>query len=90
MYIDIGANIGSVAIPLCKRRPDIHCFAIEASDWVYKYLVTNTKQNKLGQTVICINEAMADIAEGYVSFYTAKGYSEKDLCRPFFPKCRSR
>ena len=84
VYIDIGANIGSVAIPLCKRRPDIRCFAVEASDWVYKYLVTNIKQNKLEQSVTCINEAMADTAEGYVSFYTNERVFGKGSLSPVF------
>ena len=84
IYMDIGANIGSVLIPLCKRRPDIRCFAVEASDWVYKYLVTNIKQNKLEQSVTCINEAMADTAEGYVSFYTNERVFGKGSLSPVF------
>ena len=31
VMIDIGANIGAVLIPVCKRRADISAIAIEAS-----------------------------------------------------------
>jgi len=86
VYMDIGANIGSVAIPLCKRRPDIHCFAVEASDWVYRYLVNNVNRNDLEKSITCINEAISDTSEGHVSFYTNEKVFGKGSMSPVFSK----
>lgn len=90
IYFDIGANIGSVSIPLCKRRPDIRCIAVEASDWVYKYLTTNVQRNGLDTAITCINEAISDTAEGYVSFYTDEKVFGKGSMSPVFSKEATR
>ena len=41
VFIDVGANIGSICIPLAKARPDIAIIAIEASSKVLEYLRYN-------------------------------------------------
>lgn len=46
-FIDVGANIGLISIPLAKRRPDISIFAIEADPHIFGYLNQNTQLNRL-------------------------------------------
>ena len=86
VYMDIGANIGSIAIPLCKRRADIQCVAVEASAWVYGYLVNNVRRNNLEKSITCINNAITDTAEGYVSFYTNENVFGKGSMSAVFSK----
>src|SRR5688572_14155380 len=45
--LDLGANIGSVIIPLCTIRKDIQAVAVEAAPWVYTYLQNNIELNHL-------------------------------------------
>lgn len=86
VYFDIGANIGSVAIPLCKRRPDIKCVAVEASDWVYGYLSKNVSLNGLDKQMNLLNEAVNETGEGEVSFYTDEKVFGKGSMSPVFSK----
>src|SRR6476659_7714163 len=41
VLIDVGANIGSISIPLSKMRPDVSIVAVEASPWIYNVLKRN-------------------------------------------------
>lgn len=45
VLIDVGANIGSIAIPLSKMRPDIKIICVEASPWIFKVLKRNIDGN---------------------------------------------
>ncbi len=45
VWLDIGANIGSVCIATAHRRPDVKIIAVEASPWIYKYLKRNIELN---------------------------------------------
>lgn len=56
IFIDMGANIGSVCIPLAHRRPDIKVIAIEASPWIYKFLKENVALNDV-QNITPVNFA---------------------------------
>lgn len=47
VFLDIGANIGSITVPLAKARPDIQIVAVEASPWIYEYLRRNLELNEL-------------------------------------------
>lgn len=58
-FIDIGGNIGSISIPLCKNRPDIKALAIEAAPWVFDYLQRNLLLNGL-KNIKIFNSAMFD------------------------------
>jgi FkbM family methyltransferase len=46
-FADIGGNIGSISIPVCKTRPDIKALAVEAAPWVFNYLERNVHENEL-------------------------------------------
>lgn len=45
VFIDVGANIGSISIPLSRMRQDIKIIAVEASPWIYNILKTNVDSN---------------------------------------------
>ena len=45
VFLDLGANIGSICIPLSKLRPDISIIAVEASPRVFSYLEENCRLN---------------------------------------------
>jgi hypothetical protein len=38
IFLDIGANIGSIILQLCKGRSNLQCLAVEASPWVFNFL----------------------------------------------------
>jgi FkbM family methyltransferase len=83
VFIDVGANIGSIAIPIAKLRPDIKVFAIEASPRVFSYLKYNVKVNKC-ENVILLNKAMAEIDNKIVSFYSPKVLFGKGSLLPIY------
>ncbi|MEP6749375.1 MAG: FkbM family methyltransferase [Bacteroidota bacterium] len=58
-FIDIGANIGSITVPVCKSRPDIKALAIEAAPWIYAYLQRNVQDNQINNVKL-INCAAYD------------------------------
>lgn len=45
IFIDVGANIGSISIFLANARPDLTIYAFEAAPEVYKYLEKNIEAN---------------------------------------------
>ena len=69
VMLDIGANIGAIAIPVCKRRADINAIAIEASPRVYGYLRHNKELNHL-QNCRLINKAVTDKDNETVKFFS--------------------
>lgn len=46
-FIDVGANIGLISIPLAKLRPDVSIYAIEADPHIFSYLNQNIQLNQL-------------------------------------------
>jgi FkbM family methyltransferase len=44
-FVDVGVNIGSISIPLAKKRADVQIYGFEASPRVYSYLQENVKRN---------------------------------------------
>ncbi len=69
IMLDIGANIGSICIPICKLRPDIKAVCIEASSRMYSYLENNCKLNNLNN-ISLINKAVSEIDNAKVNFYS--------------------
>lgn len=67
--VDIGANIGSISFPVCKRRTDIKAICIEASPTVFEYLAFNKEINKLTNCTL-LHKAVTDTAGGRVDFYS--------------------
>ncbi|MBW8813801.1 MAG: FkbM family methyltransferase [Caulobacterales bacterium] len=51
-FIDVGANIGSIALPFAKARPSWQVFAIEAHRGLAGLLAANTHQNLLSNVEV--------------------------------------
>lgn len=69
VLVDIGANIGSICLPICVQRPDIKAICIEASPRVYNYLAFNVANNQVNNC-ITVNKAMMDVDGQIVDFYS--------------------
>lgn len=74
LFLDLGANIGSISIPLCKSRPDIKVFGVEASPWVMKYLITNIRDNGLEDVISTHNYALFDKDNVTLPFHSPKAF----------------
>lgn len=69
VLVDMGANIGSISIPVCKQRPDVKVICIEAAERVYGYLDFNVKLNEITNCTI-INKALTDSDGAIVNFFS--------------------
>lgn len=69
IFLDIGANIGAITMPLIKQRKDIKATCIEASLNVFSCLRFNTKNNQLHNCNL-VNKAVTDIDGDVVSFFS--------------------
>jgi FkbM family methyltransferase len=47
IFVDVGANIGSISLFVARKRPDVTVYALEASPHIYAYLRKNIDQNNL-------------------------------------------
>jgi FkbM family methyltransferase len=84
-YLDLGANIGAVLIPLCKKRPDIRAIAVEAAPWIYQYLQKNILLNKL-TNIRYLNNALFDEDDIPMDFFSPKDKYGKGSLSPVFSK----
>jgi FkbM family methyltransferase len=69
-FIDVGANIGALAIPIAKARPQVSVICIEADSNIHHFLQENLNRNGCGrvQVVSCV----AGATDGqFVAFYRA-------------------
>lgn len=69
VFLDLGANIGAITVPLIKKRPDIKVVCVEAAPWIFKYLQENLMHNN-GQNAIAINRALFYSDNEEVNFYS--------------------
>ncbi len=68
VIIDLGANIGSISIPICKLKNDVRVIAVEASSVMYGYLKKNIELNGIINCEI-LNKAVWVNSESEVPFY---------------------
>lgn len=68
VFIDLGANIGSIMVPVCKSRPDVKAFAVEASSAMVDYLETNLYINGISNCAI-EHKAVWNVSDRELSFY---------------------
>lgn len=71
VYFDLGANIGSILIPLCKLRKDVLGVGVEASPWVFNYLKRNCELNEMANVRI-LNNALYDKDDELLDFYSPR------------------
>lgn len=70
-FLDVGANIGSISIPLSKSRPDVTVFAIEASPWIFNILKSNIALNKISN-ITALNFAVYSVSGRSLPMYAPK------------------
>lgn len=69
VFLDLGANIGSICIPLAKLRPDITIIAVEASPRVFSYLRDNIELNGC-TNIFPENLALSSMDDQQLPFYS--------------------
>lgn len=89
IFFDIGANIGAIALPVCKRRTDIQALAIEASSNVFSYLKFNFENNKVNNCRL-LNNAVSEKAGEIVNFFSPdEKYGKGSMAAVFTDKGES-
>lgn len=86
LLLDLGANIGSVSIPLLKARRDLTCIAVEAAPWIYRYLQHNVSVNGLEAQVQLHNRALWVESDQQLPFYSSADKFGTGSLSPVFTK----
>jgi FkbM family methyltransferase len=68
--VDVGANVGALALPVAAYRPDARIICIEADPQIVSLLRCNVAENKRSNIRI-VNCLAGPIADPQVSFYRA-------------------
>lgn len=84
IFLDLGANIGSITLPLLKQRPDISFVCVEAAPWIFEYLKTNINSNQQGKNVSLVNKALHQSSGETLSFYSPGDQFGKGSLSPVF------
>lgn len=85
VFIDIGANIGAISIPLALERKDIRIIAIEASPWIFNVLQGNVLLNRLSN-ITALNYAVYSESGKQVGIYAPKELFGKGSLSPIYTK----
>ncbi len=83
VFLDLGANIGTVSIPLIKERPDIKIVCVEAAPWIFSYLQKNLARNNM-HNVIAVNKVLFYSDNEIVNFYSPNDQFGKGSLSPVF------
>jgi FkbM family methyltransferase len=86
VFLDLGANIGAITIPVHNNRKDIQIICVEAAPSVYKYLQHNLKKN-VAESVYSINRALFYSDDEMMNFYSPEEkYGKGSLASVFTDK----
>ena len=70
VYVDVGANIGAIALPVARQRSDVRVICVEADPGMATVLRSNVAENALRN--ITVAECLAgSCSKEAVRFYTA-------------------
>ena len=69
VFLDLGANIGAITIPLKKQRPDARIVCVEAAAWLFRYLEDNLTRNGY-KDVKAINKALYQTDNEVLEFFS--------------------
>ena len=83
IFVDIGANIGAIVLPVCRLKRNIKAIAVEASFRVFEYLQTNAELNKTPGLVLR-NIAVSDSDNKELNFYSPEGDYGKGSFSPVY------
>jgi FkbM family methyltransferase len=68
VFLDLGANIGAISVPLYRKRNDLRIVGVEAAPWLFPYLQRNFEQNGLGNASL-VNKALFNKDDQDIDFY---------------------
>ncbi len=83
VFLDIGSNIGSICLPLAKKRKDITVYSFEASKSIFENLKQNIDLNAL-HNVRAYHIALSDHTQENVAFYAPAEKFGKGSFAPVF------
>lgn len=83
IFLDLGANIGAITVPICKRYPDARAVCVEAAPWLFNYLQKNVHDNGLSN-VTTINVAISDKGGVELPFFSPSVKFGKGSLAPVF------
>jgi FkbM family methyltransferase len=83
VFLDLGANIGAVSIPLIKKRKDIEVICVEAAPYIFTYLQKNLERNH-ATNVIAVNKALFYTDDEEINFYSQDDKFGKGSLSPVF------
>lgn len=82
-FLDLGANIGAIALAVAKEKKNNKIFCVEASKRVFDYLSYNIEQNN-AFNIVPINRALSDVDDMQLSFYAPVDKFGKGSLSPVF------
>ena len=77
-YFDIGANIGSLALPILKAKQNLRYVGFEASPMVYEFLRKNMMANSFSEARL-VNKLVHKDGAQSMKFYHSKWYGKSSL-----------
>lgn len=78
VFFDIGANIGSIGLPVIKDKPGIRYYGFEASPLVFEYLQYNFTANGIPHFEL-FNKLVHKNDQETMKFYEAELYGKSSL-----------
>jgi FkbM family methyltransferase len=82
-FLDIGANIGSIAIPVARARPEVKVIGVEASPRIAAYLRRNLAINQLNNFIV-FERAMSNESGQVLNFFSPDEKFGKGSLSPVF------
>jgi FkbM family methyltransferase len=80
--LDVGANVGTVCIPLVRGGTFAHALAFEAEPRNYSFLVKNIKNNHVSKAIRAFNYALSS-SEGFVDVeLSSRNYGDHRVRAP--------
>lgn len=70
LFMDIGANIGAISLPIAKLRPSARIISVEALPAVYQYLLKNIIDNNINNFE-AIQTFIGSEDQSFANFYVA-------------------
>jgi FkbM family methyltransferase len=83
VFLDLGANIGGITIPLYKKRKDVKIVCVEAAPWIFSYLQKNLARNN-AHGIDAINKVLFYTDDEEVNFYSPDEKFGKGSLSPVF------
>lgn len=84
-FLDLGANIGAITVPLAVQRKDINIICVEAAPWLVSYLKKNLVANELSGTRV-IDKALYNSDDLELNFYSPQEKFGKGSLSPVFTR----